>query len=1241
MATLATLAKRIKDNFDVDRAGSLANKFYTGKVGGALADLERSNLGQASLGLKKTFVDKPVNIGKEIGNFAQEYATKPYDKAAFGRLGKIAVESAKVGSSIGAVGTQGGAKTLATLAGLNTAITGITDKQPNQSYIQSGLKNTAQNLPTLIPKAGLYTASNPLFNKVATTIGATKFVPRNVIAGLGNVAEDVITSKTELDPKLDKSQMAASFLTPSVLDATGILGKKLTGAVLKQVAKGADAKTTRYISNAEVLDKTPDGRFLRLKGSTGRLLTYDTLNKRIAKTPTTTTKVNRDIKFTYMGDEQPPLKTQDTITQPVFGGLAGVEVYEEDGKQKVRYNSEKGALGALAVAGIKNARLGKKLPLDELNKISEYGMDGKIDIYGTGNYKPKANNIEIKADAESVARGEALSAINAKEVGDSFATWVNSRRASNVEGLLKSKEFADLDAKGINGVLEFQAGDKTGRFKDLKGYFDNKYKELQKEGIEFNYKEDYLTQIWQNPPEEVEKVFRSLGTRPSFTKEAIFKNYQEGINAGLTPKFEKVSDIVRVYEQSTQKAIADHRYFKQLADEGMILPANKAPREWVTVNPDRFPKINSNIGDKAYSGNYKAPIEIAEKINNYLGDANFKWLEKAADLTSATKNRLLSFGVPKTALNAHGSNILYRNVLSSKNPLEGAYTGVKYMLNPNSAQKYLDIELSKAPAAIKNGLTLSTSEFKGALDMPQDFRGKFGEKWGNLFEVALFDKMLPALKLQKYQEVYEGFLKSGMPEVEAGRNAAKFTNDVFGGINWEELGQSRDMQNLLRLIILAPDWARTNINLAKNLPKSVIRFSDPTLAPYRRFLATFLGAYVTMNVVNKLSSGHWAFENDTGNQFNVEAGFTEDGQKRYIRPFGTGADFARLPVDVLSALKRGDLSAIPRLVRNRLSVPLGVGIGAMTDTDYRGQPIGYRGTDKYGNDIPTKQRVSGIGGELATLAGVPAFTKQVADYASGKTGGEQALLQAFELPVRYSGGTRSNIAKQAQEIEQLSGKALYDRNKSLAGQTKLSDNQLATVKSGNASIQDILAGREKNRADEEIKEQLRSEGTGIKESPDKVFYYEDGQVKSVEKDRKLPELKLTGNTELDKKAKSKYSSAITAKANDIYKMYELGILSADEAEKQLDALTQAKSKGGSGKVKKSKGVRVSAPKVQAVKVSLSKPAVSKTKKLILKSPPKAKIKLTKPKSIKLDTKTYANAKPAKFRNTLDTSIKLV
>lgn len=683
----------------------------------------------------------------------------------------------------------------------------------------------------------------------------------------------------------------------------------------------------------------------------------------------------------------------------------------------------------------------------------------------------------MRTDRQAINTGEILSELGADTPKAKFAEWVNTRRASTVEGILKGREFSDLDKKGMQGVFEFQAGNKSPRYAELRKYFDNKYEIMQKEGVRFNYKKDYLTQIWKEPEETVDKVFRSLGTKPGFTLDSIIKNYEEGISAGLTPKYNKISDIVSSYERATNKAIADHQFFRYLVNDNLIMRANAAPRDWITLNPDRFPRTSVSTPLGNYTGTYKAPPEYGNMINNYLNDANFKWLEKVADATSVIKNRVLSFGIPGTAINAHGFNILARNVFSSKNPVRGAITGIEYMINPAAAAKKMDITLKRAPDAIKNGLTLSTNEFKSVMEEPAGFRSQFGDMWNKLFERGLFEKMLPSLKLQKYEEVYRGFIKSGVDEKEAGKLAAKFTNDVFGGINWEELGKSRDMNNLLRATILAPDWLQTNINLAKNLTKSAVKLGDPKLSAYRRFLATFLGTYVTMNVINKISSGHFMVENEGNNKFNIEAGFTGDGQKRYIRPFGTAADFIRLPQEILASLAGGDASQIGRIVRNRLSIPAGVGVGFLTDTDYTGQPIGYRGEDKYGNEMPAKQRAMGIGGELATLAGMPAFSKQGLDFLSGKTGGEQALLQGLELPLRYSGGVRSNIQKQAQEIEPLKGKELYERNKLLQGQTMLSEGQLEKVRAGETTIENILSTRNANRINQIRKDYSRGEIT--------------------------------------------------------------------------------------------------------------------------------------------------------------------
>lgn len=868
----------------------------------------------------------------------------------------------------------------------------------------------------------------------------------------------------------------------------------------------------------------------------------------------------------------------------------------------------------------------ESMPVKKVDPF-EAEMDARTQELTNAAKLPKIEKPFVDTTKQATDIGDIKSNIGEKggvvdSIKESFARWVNARKATQVEGVLQGKSFEDLRQKGMEGIFEFQGGNKTGRYADVKNYFDTKYGQMQEKGIEFNYKDDYLTQIWDNTTEEVDRVFgKSLSKNPSFTLESLIKNYREGIEAGLKPKYQSIPDLIRSYEQSTNKAIADHDFFRTLIKENMITTGSKAPRDWVTIDPDHFPRFSVKTDEGNYKGIYKAPPELAKMLNNYLGGAKFEWLARAADWTSSVKNRVLSFGIPGTAINAHGVNILSRNIMSSKNPIEGAITGIKYMLNPMSAQRYLDANLSKAPDAIKKGLTLSANEFKNVLEAPDTLRGKGAEIWNKLFERGLFDRMLPSLKLQKYEEVYQGFRKSGMSDQEAGREAAKFTNGVFGGINWEELGKSADMQNLLRVTILAPDWLKTNLGLAKNLPKSVIRVTDPKMAPYRKFLATFIGSYITANVVNKLSSGHWMYQNDPGNSFNIEAGYTEDGQKRYIRPYGTAADFVRLPSDILTALAKGDVSVIGRLVRNRLSIPLGVVIGAMTDTDYAGQPIGYRGKNKYGQEIPTKQRIMGIGAEAATLLGMPSFAKQGIDYLSGKTGGEQALLQAFELPVRYTGGAYTKTQKDVRGVAQKEGKAgkeLYDINQIVKTGGTIGKNEMELLKQGGTQNLAEVTKKAPPIEDEPVKE-------------GNFYYYKDGdQTKKIDLSFPMPEYKPTGNATLDKELLSDYKGAITKRKNEVMKAWEVGAIDQGEAIKQLESLVTASNK--TKKAKKPKKITVKAVSVPKRKISNIKITIPKGVKVA--NPPS--LKRYKPKNIRIAVgKSKVQAIKFKpFKNTL-------
>lgn len=726
---------------------------------------------------------------------------------------------------------------------------------------------------------------------------------------------------------------------------------------------------------------------------------------------------------------------------------------------------------------------------------------------GVSNLLPNGNPVVLDR-IPSPAVGTSTNTGNFKNI---FEDWVNTQHALPVEKQLVRNKFKDLADQGLEPFYKIQAGDNSNpRFGDVRTHLNAKFKQAEDAGLSLNYQQDYLPQMWDNPAEEVAHAFGGIVNRAGFTMEKVIEDYKTGIEKGLTPKFNNIPDLLAHYEGQVNKAVGDRKFVNTLSQNNVLSPFESAPKDWVTLNPDKFPRIKTNLGsgqESLQQGPFKAPKEVANKINNFLydpktdGNGFQKGLSTVADFVSGVKNRALSFGVPGTAINAHGINIMARHTImgTGGNPISRLITSTHYLFDQHASGKFLDQELASAPDAIKHGLTLSAEEFKAIAD--NETTGKFGQAWHNVFEKPLFDKMLPALKLSSYKEVARNFAKT-MDTDTAGKEAAKLVNNVYGGINWEQMGRSRDFQNFLRAGILAPDWNESTLRLGGNMLKS-FKTNGEVAGRYRTMMATMVGAYVSANVANKLSSGHYMYENDPGHTFEIETGYTGDGQKRYFRPFGTAADMIRLPHDIALSLKKGDLSSIARVFRNRLSIPAGVALGTLTDTDYRGQAIGYRGKDKYGNEIPAGQRAGSIAGEAATFVGLPSFMKQGLDTLSGKQGVEQGVTQAFELPVRYQGGAYSKSQKTVQGVGQaggLKGKELYDLNKKMQGIT-LSKNQSETLRQGGInSLQNILDTKVSNSQKKQAEEIINQVESGDRA---KSLVKEFEKAKSQEEKDKL------------------------------------------------------------------------------------------------------------------------------------------
>lgn len=743
---------------------------------------------------------------------------------------------------------------------------------------------------------------------------------------------------------------------------------------------------------------------------------------------------DRDIMF----DRRGTLKTEpQEFVPPTKGTLAEMEkqpevklpgslsyeeaaktIFDEEGRIKTR--PREGAVG--------QRRLAQTAPKDEVTTAAEKNLTpedkplwkklldderGSLRLFGR-KPNPEGNMFHRKtghADFDEVK----------------FPEWVRGRRASALEGIVKSRDFRELDNLGLEGIKKFQQGDRTGAFQRVQEYFDKKHTDLEAAGIKMGFKENYLPQLWDNSVDEVMQAQRRLGLKPTFTMKSVLENYQKGIDAGLKPRFEKVSDLVGWYESRAQKAVADRQFFDYLKQNKLIVQKGKAPSHWVSLDPDHFP-INKFISEvKGVRGAkpksiekdviYTAEPKIARAINNYLGADESVDVRNIADKISFTKNLALSAGIPKTGISAHGFNILHRNQVA-KGILKGSTQGLKYMLRPGTAAKYVEQNLSKAVQAVKDGVMLTTEDHligqKGGSRelLGKGFvgkkLGKLAEVHGKLFEDPLFQKMIPAMKLEHWDNLKQGFIERGMEQDKAGRLAADITNENYGGIDWESMQRSRDFQNLLRSFVLAPDWAESNARIARGAAKSLIDPSNPKGKAYRSVVRNMLYAYALANVANKTSSGKFMWENESGKTLQVYLGKDSKGKEVYFNPFGTAADWFRLPYDTAASIAKGDLGGGFRILKNRMSLVARAAANLTMNVDQRGRAIW--GKDSYGRKIPVKTQAANITREAAEPI-LPQYVQAPLDMAMGRSGPEEAVAGATELPFRFSQPRRRRGSK--------------------------------------------------------------------------------------------------------------------------------------------------------------------------------------------------------------------------------------
>jgi ADP-Ribosyltransferase in polyvalent proteins len=608
--------------------------------------------------------------------------------------------------------------------------------------------------------------------------------------------------------------------------------------------------------------------------------------------------------------------------------------------------------------------------------------------------------------------------------GHGIKEFINRRAAARTHARALRFNLKELANEGMDWVKNFEK-DPTSVLSGpkVKQIFDDMASEEKRYGVPIKERQNYIYHLWEEDPETVRKSFRRLGIRPGFTQPRIYETYEEGIKAGLTPKYDNPVDIIAERMRQHKKLIADKGFYNSLRATRNIKPITKAPKDWVEVR--NFPFHRYTTGKYEHVQPWAAPRPIAERLNRYLDSPISSpirdFWQKAAGVATDIKNVVMSSGIPGTSFNAHGFNIA-RRIAASKDSTWGSLmktvkTPFDLLSKGKAEEKWLTEHLPEAakfqeagmifniedhPFKVVEGETVPKAKkpFWEEVKHAHDTRtGVISKNYGALrkmhellFEDPLFQRALPAWKLKFAIEEEGKLLKAGLEPKEATHVAAHNANNIFGGINWVEEGRDPQFQTFLRLAMNAPDWAETNLRVGKGVVKGIFNPKDPRFQVYRNVIRNVAVYYLVTNAISRMFKGQEDYPSER--HFQIRAGKAASGRTRYLKPAGTAEDWVRLPYEVTTKLAQGDLSGVADVVSARVH-PMTQGLlNVVRNRNYWGREL-------TGPKLPILTQAGRLAHEVTDVA-APAYVKAPVAALAGEAGPEEALLKSVEAPVAYA-----------------------------------------------------------------------------------------------------------------------------------------------------------------------------------------------------------------------------------------------
>lgn len=486
--------------------------------------------------------------------------------------------------------------------------------------------------------------------------------------------------------------------------------------------------------------------------------------------------------------------------------------------------------------------------------------------------------------------------------------------------------------------------------KEINAYLDDSYKYLVENfGDDVNFVKNYIPRIWNIPKGKKTEVVNWFITRNPHLKKRFVPTLKEGIEKfGLKPKYNKITDVLRVYDQYKIKTVANVKFAKGLINikdkTGALLiqRRDKAPINWKTI--DHY-VLNKTFGKIIKAGTpeeklllQKMPVKVSPEIyqevktifDEPLTNIAISSLQRVNEISKYSTLTLSLFHATALSETAGAAGI-GKEALRAWNPIKI----IKAFKKGNYKTVFNKIPIAKEAVAhrVNIGQIMDVEGgnilIKGLIDIERNLKAVKG----NLIKRGIAKAGVVATKIRKplefnnkflWEYLHASFKLNGYSRLSAEmikrfpkkavevikNEAGQFVNDSFGGQVWELLAQTPKWKQFAKMCLLSPDWTLSTVRQAL-APFGIGAVSKAGRAVraelgqdfWRRAIIYFGGG---MNVLNYTltkaytKKGRFMWDNSPKHKTHLFIGFNPDGTERYLR---WGKQFRELPEAIENPLE--------------------------------------------------------------------------------------------------------------------------------------------------------------------------------------------------------------------------------------------------------------------------------------------------------------------------------------------------